>query len=162
MRLKLAARLRAFGADRRGSIALIFGLSAMVLIGLTGGGTDYARLTARRNQLRSAVDAGALAGGNALKLAMPNADAIIGLTTQTIRTEAHAPDDRPLTIQVTVSDDKTSVLATAEEQFSLAFGAYVGLPKATIAVRARANVVGQMRLCMLTLDSGAPAAFALQ
>ncbi|GJE44105.1 TadE/TadG family type IV pilus assembly protein [Methylobacterium soli] len=157
-----AAWLRAFGADRGGSIALIFGLSAVLLIGLAGGGADYARLAARRGQLQGAVDAGALAGGNALKLAMPSADAIIGLTTQTIRTQAQAPEDRPLTIRVTVSDDKTTVSASAEEEFSLAFGGYVGVPKVQIAVKARASVVGRMRLCMLTLDAGAPAAFALQ
>ncbi|TXN08013.1 hypothetical protein FV219_07780, partial [Methylobacterium sp. WL122] len=44
----VASRIRSFGADRSGAVALIFGLVATVLLGLVGGGVDYARLAARR------------------------------------------------------------------------------------------------------------------
>jgi hypothetical protein len=44
----------------------------------------------------------------------------------------------------------------------LGFGAFVGLGSTTVAAQARVNVVGKMRLCMLTLDPAAPGAFNLQ
>jgi hypothetical protein len=69
--------VRSFVTDRRGAVAVIFCLCATVLLGLVGGSVDYARLAARRTQLQGAVDAGALAGGNALKLALSSTAAVI-------------------------------------------------------------------------------------
>ena len=157
-----ASRFQSFGTDRRGSVAVLFGFVATVLLGLVGGGIDYARLAARRNQLQGAVDAGSLAGGNALKLALSNTAAVTAVVEQTVRSEAKSPLDRPLTVQVTVAADKTNVLVTAAESFKLAFGSFVGLPAANLAVKARASVVGRMRLCMLALDPLAAGAFNLQ
>ncbi|AWN34997.1 TadE/TadG family type IV pilus assembly protein [Methylobacterium radiodurans] len=155
-------RLAAFGADRRGSVALIFGLSATVLVGLIGGGIDYARVSTRRSQLQAAVDAGVLAGGNALKLAASSTDSVRGVTEQTIRDAAKTPADRALGLRVEVPPEKTSVFARAEETMRLGFGALVGLGTQTISAQARVNVVGKMRLCMLTLDPSAMGAFNLQ
>ena len=158
----VAARIRSFRTDRHGAVAVIFGLVSTVLLGLVGGGVDYTRLAARRAQLQAAVDAGALAGGNALKLAMSSTAAVIGVTEQTVRSEAKSPPDRPLDVAVTVASDKTNVAATAAETFKLSFGGFVGMPTAKLAVKAQASVVGRMRLCMLALDPFAPGAFNLQ
>ena len=143
-------------------MAVIFGLSATVLVGLVGGAVDYARLAARRTQLQSAVDAGVMAGGNALKLVVSNADSIVGLTTQTIQSEARADPASPVSVQVTVAPDKTSVEASAEQTVKLAFGPFVGMGSMPISARAKASVVGKMRLCMLALDPKAAGAFNLE
>ncbi|WP_331295087.1 Tad domain-containing protein [Methylobacterium hispanicum] len=143
-------------------MALIFGLSATVLIGLVGGGIDYARLTYRKSELQSAVDRGVLAGGNALKLASSSLDSVRGVTEQTIRDAAKPAPDRPFTLSVEVPAEKTSVSARAEETIRFGFGALVGLRSATVSAEARVSVVGKMRLCMLTLDAGAPGAFYLK
>lgn len=149
-------------SDRRGGVALIFGLSATVLIGLVGGGIDYARLSYRRSELQNAVDVGTLAAGNTLKLASSTIDSIKGVTEQVIRDNAHPRSDRPFTLTVDVAKDKTSVFARAEETVKLAFGAFVGLRAMTVAAQSRVKVVGKMRLCLLTLDPAAPGAFNLQ
>ncbi len=108
-------------------MALIFGLSATVQIGLVGGGIDYARLTYRKSELQSAVDRGVLAGGNALKLASSSLDSVRGVTEQTIRDAAKPAPDRPFTLSVEVPAEKTSVSARAEETIRFGFGALVGL-----------------------------------
>ncbi|MFC6742084.1 TadE/TadG family type IV pilus assembly protein [Methylobacterium tardum] len=149
-------------ADRQGGVAVIFALSSTVLIGLAGGGIDYARLSARRSQLQNALDNGVLAGGNALKLASATPASVSGITEQAIRSGVTSPPDRPLSVQITVPNDKTSVTATASEEFKLAFGPFVGVRTAHISLRAKANVIGNMRLCMLTLDPAAPGAFDLE
>ncbi|MDQ0523222.1 Tad domain-containing protein [Methylobacterium gregans] len=143
-------------------MALIFGLSATVIIGLVGGGVDYARLTYRKSQLQSAVDRGVIAGGNALKLAASNLDSVRGVTEQTIRDAARPAPDRPFTLSIEVPPEKTSVFARAEETVRFSFGALVGLSSTTVAAQARVNVVGKLRLCMLTLDAAAPGAFYLK
>ncbi|WP_430913420.1 TadE/TadG family type IV pilus assembly protein [Methylobacterium sp. sgz302541] len=158
----LLDRIRRAGPDRRGSVAVMFGLGAAVLITLAGGGADYARLVSRRSQLQSAADAGALAGGNALKLAMSTSESIIGLVDQTIRAAANVTPERPITTQIVVAEDKSNVFAKVEEDVKLTFGRLLGIPTAKVAVKARANVVGKMRLCMLTLDPLAPGTFNLE
>lgn len=151
-----------FAANRRGGVALIFALASPALFGLVGGGIDYARLVARRSQLQNAVDAGALAGGNALKLASSNAASVKGVTEQIIVTHAPTPPGNPLAITVTVADDKTSVTARAEDRVSLSFGRFIGMGIQTVAAQAKVSIVGKMRLCMLTLDPAAAGAFNLQ
>ena len=153
---------RSFESDRQGAVAVIFGLVATVLLGLVGGGIDYARLAARRSQLQGATDAGVLAGGNSLKLASSNTASVVGITTQTIQNGAQPPADSPVTITVTLPADKSSVFARAEQTVKLSFGGFVGVPTVKIAAQARANVVGSMRLCMLALDPAAPGAFDLE
>ncbi|WP_244625520.1 TadE/TadG family type IV pilus assembly protein [Methylobacterium mesophilicum] len=152
----------AFARNGRGGVALTFALSSPVLFGLVGGGVDYARLVARRTQIQNAVDAGALAGGNALKLAASDAASVRGAVEQIIVANAPAPADKPLAITVAVADDKTSVFARAEDRVALTFGRFIGLASQTVAAQAKVSIVGKMRLCMLTLDPSAPGAFNLQ
>ncbi|GJD80497.1 Tad domain-containing protein [Methylobacterium gregans] len=162
MRAAVSGHLKPLRGDRRGGVTVIFALSATVLVGFVGGGIDYARLNARRSQLQNAVDAGVLAGGNALKLAASSTDSVRGVTEQTIRDAAKIPPDRTLNLSIEVPAERTSVFARAEETVKLAFGGLIGLGTQTIAAQARVNVVGRMRLCMLTLDPSAMGAFNLQ
>ena len=67
--LDIKACKRGLWEERQGAVAVTFALSGMVLLGIVGGGIDYARLSARRSQLQNSTDAGVLAGGNTLKLA---------------------------------------------------------------------------------------------
>lgn len=152
---------RGFREDS-GAVTVIVGLAATTLIGMVGGAVDYARLVSSRSNLQAAVDAGVMAGGNALKLVVSNTDSIVGLTTQTIQTEAKANPASPVSIQVSVAADKTSVTARAEQTVKLMFGPFVGLGTMAISAQAKASVVGKMRLCMLALDPTAMGAFALQ
>ena len=151
---RVPARLTAFGPDNRGGVAVIFALSSTVLIGLAGGGIDYARLSYRRTQLQTATDVGTLAGGNMLKLAQTTADtqSVSGVTEQAIRDNAKRTGGAPFSVQVRISDDGTSVTAQTQENFPLAFGKIIGVPMATINVRAQSKLVGKTRLCVLALD----------
>lgn len=155
-------RGRSFAGSRRGGVALTFALASPVMLGLVGGGVDYARLVARRAQLQNAVDAGVLAGGNALKLASSTALSVRGVTEQIITTNAPTSPSGPLTITVDVANDRTSVFARAVEQVPLAFGRLIGLGNQTVAAQAKVTLVGKMRLCMLTLDPDSAGAFNLQ
>jgi len=56
-----AERLRAFFRDRRGNVALIFGLSLPVMVLMTVGGVDIHRASTVRVNLQDALDASALA-----------------------------------------------------------------------------------------------------
>ena len=151
-----------FHADRRGAVALIFALTSVVLLGLVGGGIDYSRIAYRRSQLQSAVDNATLAAGNALKLAPSNTTAVASIVQRIIVENAPSPPDRPLTVQVSVTSDKTGVSASATDNFKLTFGAFVGVKVVPITARSTATVMGKMRLCLLTLDPAATGSLHLE
>lgn len=144
------------------SVTVIFALAATTLIGLVGGAIDYTRLVSAQSQIQQAADTGVLAGGNALKLVVSNTDSIIGLTTQTIQAEIKDSATNPVTIQVDVAGDKTSVSAIVEQTIHLTFGPFVGMSSQKVSAKAKASVVGKMRLCMLALDPAAAGAFNLE
>ena len=52
--------VRAFGRDRRGNVAMMWGLMGAVLVGLIGVTVDFTRANALRNQMQNAVDGAAL------------------------------------------------------------------------------------------------------
>jgi Flp pilus assembly protein TadG len=54
--------LRRFVLNRRGNVTMIFGLSAMALIAVTGGAIDVANMNTTRGDLQDAADAAALRG----------------------------------------------------------------------------------------------------
>ncbi len=73
MRRVLAGKIRhrnnlvAFGADTGGSVAVIFGLTILVLFTMIGLAVDYARFVNARTQTIAATDAAVLAGARALQ-----------------------------------------------------------------------------------------------
>lgn len=148
--------------DQSGSVAVIFGLSAMVLLALIGGGIDYARLANRRSHLQNAADAGVLAAGNTLKLALSNAATVSSVTEQTIHDQAKPFSDSPYSLNIKVSDDKSSVSAEINEKFKFSFAPFIGVKSANLSVRSKVSLVGKMRLCMLTLDPLSAGAFSLK
>jgi Flp pilus assembly protein TadG len=60
--------------DCRGGVALIFGLSLVPLIGITGAAVDYSNATATRARLAQASDAAALAAAKATNLSKADRD----------------------------------------------------------------------------------------
>ena len=57
--------LRRFGADRRANVAMMFGLSLVPILIATGAGIDFARGVMVHQRMMQALDAAALAVGNA-------------------------------------------------------------------------------------------------
>lgn len=55
-----------FTADRRGNVAMIFGLCAIPLFGLIGAAVDYTNAVRIRQQLQETLDAAALAGARSV------------------------------------------------------------------------------------------------
>jgi Flp pilus assembly protein TadG len=62
--LALIKHMRVFARDRRGSVALMFGLMLVPLILTVGIGVDYGQALNFKSSLQSAVDAAALAGAS--------------------------------------------------------------------------------------------------
>lgn len=64
-------RLRVFGEDRRGAVAILFGLTLMPMLLGVGAAIDYTRAQTLKKQLNHALDAAALAVGSMKGLEQP-------------------------------------------------------------------------------------------
>jgi Flp pilus assembly protein TadG len=58
----LTHHMQRFGTDKRGAVAILFGLSLVPIVLLTGAAIDYGRASAARTELQSAIDAATLQG----------------------------------------------------------------------------------------------------
>ncbi len=90
--------LKYFHAERDGSIASIFALSVLVLIGVTGLAVDASRAYGVSMRIASALDAAALAGGRLLELEAAS-DADIAAAAQA-HFRLHAARKRPAGLEL--------------------------------------------------------------
>ena len=63
-----------FAADRKGAVALLFGLTLIPMLGFVGGAIDYANAYHTRSKLQNALDAAASAVGREVDSGASEAD----------------------------------------------------------------------------------------
>jgi Flp pilus assembly protein TadG len=68
--------LRRFAEDRRGNVAIIFGLTLVPIVFLTGMGIDYTSATQKKAMLDAAADAAALAAVTPALMAQPSGSSV--------------------------------------------------------------------------------------
>ncbi len=124
----------AFGRDERGSVAIIFGLTAIVLFAMIGLSVDYARFVSARNQTIEATDAAVLAGARALQAnggdqaaAIKVAETYYKQATKS-RMGLLANSD---SIDFVVTDDGTAMITKGNAQIATPFMnlAFLGTPQ---------------------------------
>ncbi len=161
--LKLARKwISSFAHDRSAAVLVVFAVALPVLLASVSAGVEYGRLLYRKAQLQSAADAGVLTGANMLKLANADDASVSSVTQQTIQAQARTPADRTTSITIEIGDKRSSVAAVVEETVPSIMGKLLSLPSTTLIVRAKGQLVGSARLCLLALDPSAKGAFGLQ
>ncbi|TNC09688.1 pilus assembly protein [Methylobacterium terricola] len=158
----MTALLRRFPHDRSGTVLIAFAVALPILLGAVSAAVEYSRLLYRKAQLQSAADAGALAGATLLKLANSDDASVTSITRQTIEGQARTPVDRSSRITAEVGTPRSSVSTVVEETVPSLMGKLLSLPSTTLIVRATAQLVGSVRLCLLALDPSAKGAFDLE
>ncbi|MFH6785481.1 MULTISPECIES: TadE/TadG family type IV pilus assembly protein [Methylobacterium] len=161
-RSRLSVLLRQFAQDRGGAFLIAFAVALPVLLGSVSAAVEYSRLLYRKAQLQSAADAGALAGATMLKLANADDASVTSVTRQTIEGQARTPGDRQSRVTAAIGDGRRSVSTVVEETVPSLMGKLLSLPSTTLIVRATAQLLGSVRLCLLALDSSAKGAFDLE
>jgi hypothetical protein len=115
--------------DKKGSIAIVFALTATMVLGIIGGAVDFGRALSQRVKLQASVDAAAMAGARAL--AMEQGD---GVTQAGNVFAANFPGVTP---QVNVDGGKVSVNAGASVPSHLL--QFMGLPTLNVSAAAAAE-----------------------
>lgn len=130
--------LARFRTDRRGSVTILFALSALVLIVIAGGSIDFVRAVHARNQLQVAADSAAIAAARVWQ--MEN-----DLAAAENKALAHYNENKPAdllnevpTFTPDVASGTFAIQATAE--VPTPFLSLVGIVTYHIGVAARARV----------------------
>ncbi len=123
-KIRYRAGLRDFGADSRGSVAIIFGLTMLVLFMMIGLAVDYARFVNARSQTIEATDAAVLAGARALQTNGGDQSAAVKVAEtyyQQATKNRIEVVDRSDSINFVVTDNGTAMKATGNAKVATPF-----------------------------------------
>lgn len=128
--------LSSFRSERGGNVAVIFGFSAVPLMGLAGGAVDFHQASRDMAQLQAAYDAAALAGARQAALG----DAVVKLTaTNFLKANL---DSRLLQYPYTITtsnNSQTVRIATNGATMNTSFIGVIGMK--TLNIQARATAI---------------------
>ncbi|MCB1521778.1 MAG: pilus assembly protein [Hyphomicrobiaceae bacterium] len=153
-------------ADRRGSIAVKFGLLLPILMLMAGHTVDYSMLLRDRSVLQTAADAAALAAAKQLSFADTKrenlqavADAVV---SGMVRAQSGTQIGSAIQVAVDVSDAPTEVEVTVTKPYTSPFGETFGMGTTESSARAVARIVGKPNICMLGLNPTAGRTISLE
>ena len=132
---------RTFGADRRGTTALLFGLLLVPIVVAVGAGFDLTRDTTFRSALQAAADQAALAGASAYTAASAQASAVASATAYMTAAEAGLPANSGVSFAVATAPVTGAGGATTGYTVSVTATASVATTLMAIAIPAMANTV---------------------
>lgn len=126
--------LSRFATDKRGTVAVMFGLSLVPLIGLSGAAIDYARGAQVRTELAAALDSAVL---QAAKTVPGQTDARVGQVVKSV--VAARFDTRQLgDFQVSASARTGTLEGTASGKLQTAFMSVLGIQSMPVTVSSAA------------------------
>ena len=127
------AALRRFRDDRRGNVALIFGLAAIPIVAAIGSAVDYSHAITVRTSMQAALDATVLAlskDAQFLTTAQLSQKA-----TDYFNQQFHNPGAKDVSVQVTYSTTSgPKIVATASGIVDYSFMRLVGVSESTLSV----------------------------
>jgi Flp pilus assembly protein TadG len=122
-----------FAGDRSGSVAIMFALSTIPVLGLAGAAVDYSRATTARTQMQAAADGAALAAVNAPNLTDQQR---VDLAKRMFAANVAGSVIGAPSVSVKVEKDKVTVKVDAP--INNEFMSLVGIPSSTLGVTSQA------------------------
>ena len=121
-----------FIADRRGNVAMTFGLVLIPILGLMGAAIDYSRAATERTRLQAAVDATALA---VIHLPQGTSAPIVQQTAQTFFQSIYTPPSGLAVPQVTASYTGQTVQISVTETLPTSILSVIGTSSLTVGAQ---------------------------
>lgn len=151
--------LTALAKDKKGSVALIFGLAVPMLIGFTGLAIDGTFWLKERNRLQSATDGSAISAAQALEL--DGAKANLSGEARKLLTKSYGSKAASVTLQVLnppssgaeVGNNSAVEVISQTSQQSFFLGV-MGIDNVTVRTRAVARIDSMADACLLSLSPG--------
>ena len=139
--------------DRRGNIAVTFGLLAPVLVGAVAAGIDFASFNSQKSQLQLTADGAALAAVNEASHSGWNDDAISAVAETYVAANMRFATDLGGLHTVTTTIDAANRQVTVDvSQEHLSYFFESMFPSLQVDVSATATTAGSNNVCVIGLD----------
>lgn len=146
-------RLKHFSSDQRGVVALIFGLAAIPVIGLTGASLDYSRAANVQTQLQGALDASVLSVVHQRDMTDAEVETYMRAQIEAHMSGAHGAGSLVLTI-VRGGEDNLLV-ATASMQIDTSILGIIGVNHIEIGVDSAVTAdFGSLEIALVLDNTG--------
>lgn len=136
----------------KASTALIFGLSAPMLLGVVALGIDVSNFTLRKARLQELADTAAVSGARELKLAARDGSAAIEVAQSYVNANTLAVTDSGINFSGSVANDKSSITLNLSATIPTYIARTIGVLNTTVGAKATARLTGGAPICMLGLD----------
>lgn len=130
---------RRFRRDETGTIAIIFALSVLIIVGLVGGAVDYGRWINAKSKQQAALDSAVLAAGRAYQVTYGNTATALNTANQYYsRLKSHWLSTDNTTFSFASTGETVS--GVSDGTVSTPFLAVAGVPKLPVYVTAQATM----------------------
>jgi len=138
---------------RDGNVAILFGLTLPILVGLAGLGIDSAAIHSQRTRMQSVADSTALAVGKEMNLLVEDLDPLkeSGLARAETLLREVGLAERPHEVEITLDQEKAASRVEISMQTETFLPAEIW-GENPIVVSAVANILGTTKLCVLSLE----------
>ena len=151
------AALRRLRADRSAGVAITFSVAAPVLAMSVAAAVDYSLFMREKSRLQNQVDAAAIFSARELQMAKADSQKISAVAQNFVHAEEPAAS-----VQTTVDVKAFSVTVNAQKKFDPKLGTLFWGGQQTVKASATARLNGTAPLCLLALDTQAPATVHLE
>jgi len=155
--MSIRYKFKQFLKAKGGNVALAFGISLPVVVGLIGGGLDYVEASKNQSKLQSIVDSAAIAGAREVSLANTNNGQIAEVARISAISISKLSGNKlgvgDLTVKV--SDDRSSVQVAISVDSKASFSSLFSNGLKKINVVATANIIGSGNICVMSLNTSA-------
>jgi Flp pilus assembly protein TadG len=152
--LRLAAR---WSREQSGNVVVAFAMMLPVVMGAAGLATDYIRGAALQSRMQAIADAAALSSARELQMAKSQPDKIAALATSYVTTQL--PD---VSVQANVNPDALTVQVVLEKDLGLTIAGALWRGDMHLRAAATARMTSGLPLCLVALETKAPAAIKLE
>jgi Flp pilus assembly protein TadG len=138
--------------DVKGSTAIMFAVLGPLLLGAAGIAIDFATFSLKQSTLQAAADAAALGGAKQLSLATSK-DSIVSSAALSLVTETLKGKNDLAVGKAEIDRSNGRITIHISEAWTPFFAQYLGADITPVTATATASLVGESKLCLLTLET---------
>jgi Flp pilus assembly protein TadG len=155
--LEMPGLLRRFASDRRGNVAIMFGLCTLPLLGAVGAGIDYSMAANQRTHLQAATDTAVLAIAQQAKT-MSDLE-LLALAKKTLKAEL---DDPTADVDsLVVSEGRSTITVKTSAKYATGMMGLMGVDTMPLHVTSRTVITdATFEIAMVLDNSGSMASSA--
>ena len=152
-----SAAWRTFARDRRGNVAIIFGLTLPIVAGAVGLAIDYSGAAMMRSKMQAVADAAAISAAREFQMAKSRPELIAAVAANYVK--GHLAD---VSTDTKVDANALTVQVVLQKEYQKTLAKVISSERMLLRTEATAKMSNGLPLCLVGLDTTAPGTITLQ